>query len=249
MAYVNELLYEQQFTGTSFTVTHNLDRLNLDYRIVCSGDSRPDLVQIILFSAGTERDSFDVYLTSSNIGLVQVLDTTRYPVNLPSPENNLKLVNILENDYLLDIYQSGSTSLTISTTSITWDAQVVVGTNYTHSIGGTDIQINSSGTYQITYSISIDKYDINPGRNTTRRVSKSWLSLNGSEIPRSSGYIYHRRWQEGEGTLSKTVISPLNNLDVITLDSLIWDDNAGANDDLLTIPDSSNITITKLNNG
>jgi len=33
MAYVNELLYEQQFTGTSFTVTHNLDRLNLDYRI------------------------------------------------------------------------------------------------------------------------------------------------------------------------------------------------------------------------
>jgi len=86
MATTNQLLYTQEFTGTTFTVTHNLDRLNLDYRVVCSGSSRPDLVQSIEFSTGNERNSFDVYLTSSNVGVLQVLDTTRYPINLPSPE-------------------------------------------------------------------------------------------------------------------------------------------------------------------
>lgn len=86
MAYVNELLYEEGFTGTSFTVTHNLDRLNLDYRIVCSGSSRPDLIDSIEFTNTNERNEFTVNLTSSNTGVIQILDATKYPVNLPTPE-------------------------------------------------------------------------------------------------------------------------------------------------------------------
>lgn len=86
MAYVNELLYEEGFTGTSFTVTHNLDRLNLDYRIVCSGSSRPDLIDSIEFTNTNERNGFTVNLTSSNTGIIQILDATKYPVNLPTPE-------------------------------------------------------------------------------------------------------------------------------------------------------------------
>ena len=109
MATPNQLLYTQEFTGTSFTVTHNLDRLNLDYRVVCSGSSRPDLVQTILFPTGNERNSFDIYLTSYNVGVLQVLDTTRYPVNLPTPENSLKLIELPKAAQIIDSYVTGAT--------------------------------------------------------------------------------------------------------------------------------------------
>ena len=52
MATPNQLLYTQEFTGTSFTLTHHLDRLNLDYRVVGSGRRRPDLGQTILCPTG-----------------------------------------------------------------------------------------------------------------------------------------------------------------------------------------------------
>jgi len=86
MAVANLLLYETGFTGTAFTVVHNLDRLNLDYRIVCSGSSRPDLIDKINFTTGNERNSFSVTLTSSNVGIIQLLDYNKYALNLPSPE-------------------------------------------------------------------------------------------------------------------------------------------------------------------
>ena len=109
MATSNQLLYTQDFTGTTFTVTHNLDRLNLDYRVVCSGSSRPDLVQTILFPTGNERNSFDIYLTSYNVGVLQVLDTTKYPVNLPTPENSLKLIELPKAAQIIDSYVTGAT--------------------------------------------------------------------------------------------------------------------------------------------
>jgi len=237
---------EQAFTGTSFTVTHNLDRLNLDYRVACSGSSRPDLVQNILFSEGTERNSFDVYLTSYNVGTIQVLDTTRYPVNLPSPENNLKLVNTLENDYLLDIYQSGTTQLNETTyTTIEWDSEVILGSNYTLAGGGTDIIINSTGTYQITYNISIGSTD---GSFNQRAISRSRLKVGGVEIPRSGGFGYHRSGTHGQGSISKTIITSLNVTEIVTLDSIKLTTQGNPNE-LSTIAGDSNITIIKLNDG
>jgi hypothetical protein len=86
MATTNQLLYTQEFTGTSINVTHNLDRDNLDVRIVCSGTSRPDLIDIIEFTNGNEKNEFVMGLTSSNVGVLQLLDNTKYPVNLPTPE-------------------------------------------------------------------------------------------------------------------------------------------------------------------
>lgn len=247
MAYVNELLYEEGFTGTSFTVTHNLDRLNLDYRIVCSGSSRPDLIDSIEFTNTNERNEFTVNLTSSNTGIIQILDATKYPVNLPTPESNVKLVDVLENEFLLDVYQSGSTTqLNNSTyTSIDWDAQAIVGSNYTHSVGGANVRINSSGTYQITYSIS-SEYNANTNQ---RRVVRSRLALDGTEIPRSGGYSYHRRTDESEGTITKTIITSLSVDNIITLDAIIYYPTSGTIINVSTIAEDSNITITKLNNG
>jgi len=244
MASNNQLLSTQSFTSQdSITITHNLDRLNLYYRVIVDSVSRPDLVNDVDFTSGNERNEFTINLTSSNTGVVQVLDTNRYPTNLPTPENSLKLINILENQFLLDVYQSGTTTLNETTyTSIPWDAQVIVGSNYTHTIGNTNIRIESTGTYQITYSISIDISSNN------RTISRARLSLNGGEIPRSGGFGYHRTSTHGQNTISKTIIVPMVITDVITLDAIKYTTPGGSNI-LSTISNDSNITITKLNNG
>ena len=247
MATNNQLLYTQSFTGTSVAVTHNLDRYNLDARVIVDGVSRPDLINGVEFTTGNERNEFVMGLVSNNTGIIQLLDTTKYPINLPSPENNVKLVDVLENEFLLDVYQSGSTTqLNNSTyTSIDWDAQAIVGSNYTHSVGGTNVRINSSGTYQITYSISSD-YNANTNQ---RRVVRSRLALDGTEIPRSGGYSYHRRTVESEGTITKTIITSLSVDNIITLDAIIYHPTSGTITNVSTIAEDSNITITKLNNG
>jgi len=56
MATNNQLLYTQSFTGTSATVTHNLDRYNLDARVIVDGVSRPDLINGVEFTTGNERN-------------------------------------------------------------------------------------------------------------------------------------------------------------------------------------------------
>ena len=104
MAIGNTLLYRQDFTGTTVTVTHNLDLRDVGYRVVCSGQSRSDLVQNMNFTEGDERNSFVINLESYNEGHVQVLGGDIWSTNLPSPENNVKLVDVLENEFLLDIY-------------------------------------------------------------------------------------------------------------------------------------------------
>jgi len=86
MASDNKLLYTQSFTGNSINVTHNLDRYNLDARVIVGGTSRPDLIDSVEFTTGNERNQFVMGLTSSNTGIIQLLDTTKYPINLPSPE-------------------------------------------------------------------------------------------------------------------------------------------------------------------
>ena len=239
------LLYTQPFTGQSITVTHNLDRLNIESRVVCSGKTRSDLVNGINFTNGNERNEFVMTLTTSNVGNISLFDNRDFPINLPTPENNVKLVDVLENEFLLDIYQSGTTTqLNNSTyTSIGWDAQSIVGSNYTH--GGTDIRINSSGTYQITYSIS-SEFNTNSNQ---RRMVRSRLSIGGVEIPRSGGYSYHRRTAESEGTITKTIITPLPVETIVTLDAIISTPTGGDVNNISTIVGDSNITITKLNNG
>lgn len=245
MATTTQSLLISGFTNTnSITVVHGLDRLNLNYRVVCSGTSRPDLVQSASFIDGNERNAFTVNLVSNETGIIQILDSDIYSINLPSPENNTKLVDVLENQFLIDLYQSGSTTtLNESTyTSIDWDAQAMAGSNYTHNIGGTDIRIDSSGTYEISYSVSFDVGDNN------RTVSRTVLSVGGTEIPRSASFGYHRTSSAGENTVSKTIITTLSQSDIITLDTIKFT-TQGGNTSLTTILNASNITIKKLNNG
>ena len=109
MAIGNTLLYRQDFTGTTVTVTHNLDLRDVGYRVVCSGQSRSDLVQNMNFTEGDERNSFVINLESYNVGHVQVLGGDIYPANLPSPENNVKLNDLPQASGITDRYVTGAT--------------------------------------------------------------------------------------------------------------------------------------------
>ena len=98
------------FTNTnSITIVHGLDTLNLNYRVVCSGISRSDLVQSTSFVDGNERNAFTVNLVSNETGFVQVLTSDIYSINLPSPENNVKLDGLPQASGITDTFVSGGT--------------------------------------------------------------------------------------------------------------------------------------------
>jgi len=173
MAFVNELLYKQGFTGTSFTVTHNLDRLNLDYRIVCSGSSRPDLVRDVVFASGNERNEFVIRLKSSNVGVIQVLDNNNFSTNLATPENALKLVNLPQPDDIPNTFVTGGTlnsttlelkrneglsDVDVDLSSIDGTVTSVGGTGNVNGItlGGT---VTDSGNLTLGGSLSINNDD------------------------------------------------------------------------------------------
>jgi len=110
MATNTQLLLTESFTSQdSITITHNLNRLDLNIRVIIGEVARPDLVNDVTFTSGNERNEFTVRLTSSNTGVIQVLDTTRYPVNLPTPENSSKLVDLPQASEITDTFVSGVT--------------------------------------------------------------------------------------------------------------------------------------------
>ncbi len=75
MAFVNELLLTSGFTSVdSISITHNLDRLNLDYRVIIDSVSRPDLVRDVVFTSGYERNEFVIRLNSTESCVIQNLD-------------------------------------------------------------------------------------------------------------------------------------------------------------------------------
>lgn len=157
MAFVNELLFKQGFTGTSTTVTHNLDRLNLGYRVVCSGSSRPDLVRDIIFTSGNERNEFVIRLNSSNVGVIQVLDDNRYSANLPTPENFIKLVNLPQPDDIPNTLVTGFTyndanTFTISNndgTSFNSSINIMTGFTVNNGVGDGFVTINSTSGQEL----------------------------------------------------------------------------------------------------
>jgi hypothetical protein len=145
MAITNTLLYRQDFTGTTVTVTHNLDLRDLGYRVVCSGQSRSDLVQNMYFTEGDERNSFVINFESENEGHVQVLGGDIYPTNLPSPESNVKLVNLPQASGITDSYVTGAT-LNSTTLELSRNQGLSTVTADLSSIDGTVTRVDGGGT-------------------------------------------------------------------------------------------------------
>lgn len=145
MAITNELLYNQDFTGTTVTVTHNLDLRDVGYRVVCSGQSRSDLVQNMNFTEGDERNSFVINLESYNVGHIQVLGGDIYSANLPSPENNVKLDGLPQASGITDSYVTGAT-LNSTTLELSRNQGLSNVTADLSSIDGTVTRVDGGGT-------------------------------------------------------------------------------------------------------
>ena len=145
MAIGNTLLYRQDFTGTTVTVTHNLDLRDVGYRVVCSGQSRSDLVQNMNLTEGDERNSFVINFESYNEGHVQVLGGDIYPTNLPSPENNVKLDGLPQASGITDSYVTGAT-LNSTTLELSRNQGLSAVTADLSSIDGTVTRVDGGGT-------------------------------------------------------------------------------------------------------
>lgn len=145
MAIGNTLLYRQDFTGTTVTVTHNLDLRDVGYRVVCSGQSRSDLVQNMNLTEGDERNSFVINFESYNEGHVQVLGGDIYPTNLPSPENNVKLNGLPQASGITDSYVTGAT-LNSTTLELGRNQGLSNVTADLSSIDGTVTRVDGGGT-------------------------------------------------------------------------------------------------------
>jgi len=140
---------------------------------------------------------------------------------------------------ILDIYQVGTTTTTGAAYSdITWDTVVINDSDYTQT--GAEITFNSTGYYEVTYSISAD---VNSGGRKTSRA-RLVLDTGGgfNEIIRSGSHGYHRSGAQGDGSLNKTIRQLFNTGDIIKT-QLSRLTGGGT---LVTISNDSNITINKI---
>ena len=174
------LLYTQPFTGQSITVTHNLDRLNIESRVVCSGKTRSDLVNGINFTNGNERNEFVMTLTTSNVGNISLFDNRDFPINLPTPEriNIGSQVGFISgttlNGDILELNRTGGLSaLTTDLSTIDNDRYVTGAT-----LNSTTLEIGRNG------GLSAVTADLSSIDGTVKRVdgagAVNGLTLTGS---------------------------------------------------------------------
>jgi len=198
MATNNKLLYTQSFTGTTIDVTHNLDRYNLDARVIVGGTSRPDLIDSVEFASVEPRNGFIMRLTSSNTGVLQLLDTTKYPLNLLSPTDYLKLLALPDPSSIIDSYVTSATlnSTTLELgrnqglSAVTADLSSLAG-------GGTDTFV-SGGTFN-TGTTSVDF--VGNSSETTFSVDMGVIQHDRQSVSQTMGAV---------GQTSYTPIPSLN---------------------------------------
>jgi hypothetical protein len=82
--------------------------------------------------------------------------------------------------------------------------------------GGTEITINKAGTnwFKVSFDVSID------GTTSSRSSGRTELQVNGTALPGSLSFTYHRTNTQGEDTASKTVLVELTQNDVIRVQSV-----------------------------
>ena len=101
------------------------------------------------------------------------------------------------------------------------------------------ITIPQKGLYEITYTVSFD----HTANINSRANIETVLDLNGSTVPGTSSYTYHRR-NFGQGSTTKTVILDLSVNQTISVKSRITNNNNNVT--IETIAEGSSITIKRL---
>jgi len=147
-----DALFSQTFTSTdAITVTHNLDRVVFAVRVLIGDVARNDLVQTITPSASDPRNIIEVTLTSSQSGLIQIIDSDYLWGTLPSPEGAAALQNNI----------SGSTFSGSFSGSFFGNGSGLTGVGQTAAGNATEIQFNTGGDFDaspnLTFSGSVLK--------------------------------------------------------------------------------------------
>jgi hypothetical protein len=80
--------------------------------------------------------------------------------------------------------------------------------------GGTEITINRDGWCKVNFAVSIDSVS-----GSSRSSSKTWLEKNGTLVPGTNAFGYHRNANNGEDTASCIIDLQVNKGDVLRLRS------------------------------
>ncbi|WP_452600008.1 C1q-like domain-containing protein, partial [Pontimicrobium sp. MEBiC01747] len=170
-------------------------------------------------------------------------------------ENGSQTANVVSNDsnnritvgsdggaYLgfryFDAYDAtGSTPITTSFSTIAFNTTRINLNGFTMTNGV--ITIPQKGLYEITYTVSFD----HTANVNSRANVETVLDLNGSTVPGTTSYTYHRR-NFGQDSATKTVILDLSVNQTISVKSRLTNNNNGITID--TIAEGSSITIKRL---
>ena len=106
-------------------------------------------------------------------------------------------------DYLYEVYDSSTQTITATATAIGYDTERASNANFALAAGVVTIGANAAGTYTIEYHTSTDS------TNGTRDTVLSEIYINGAVYVGSGSYIYNRNVANGEGSSSKKVTATL----------------------------------------
>ena len=130
-------------------------------------------------------------------------------------------------------------TFTTTLTTINFATSIRNDAAFTHATvgGGSEITINQTGWYEITYDVSLDA----PVGNA-RTTSQTELQLNGTLVAGTRSWGYHRTSGNAEDSMSATIKLNLTSGDVIRVQSV----RVGGGDALVTLANGCRLNIQSI---
>ncbi len=184
-----------------------------------SGDLSPDrlagdtndnnLVDIQVVGSGTTTLSESTAANDSGASLIGAFDEFANS-NATNVQGVLKDLDGALSKSAFDAHDTTSTAIGSTFTDIPFSTQNIADTIFTHTPGSASITINATGRFKITARVSIDN------TNASQRTSSDMQILkNGTAIPGTKAFGYHRLSSQGEDTMVVTRIIDITSGDVI----------------------------------
>ena len=192
----------------------------------------------IASSALSQGALVDIDILPTHVGALADLDafmrSRGYEHLVVSPSEPLSIVGNGINAYV------GSTSQMILNAS----TDTVVFNNSRSSPSPAFVLNTSSGVITSNANVSWAqiRYSIGCTSENGRITSSAFLAINGTEVPGSRSYNYHRSDTDGFNTATMSVEAPLSSTDTIEVMVEVTD----GNDDIEMLPNASSLSVTIL---